>query len=45
MKNFGKALDHDGNGFQYLGEKFDAEKKKNMLNSKQAFSLGPRSEN
>jgi len=26
MKNFVKALDHDGNGFQYLREKFGAEK-------------------
>ena len=39
MKNFVKKLDHDGNGFQYLREKFGAEKTDAKL--KAGIFIGP----
>ena len=39
MKNFMKELDHDGDGFQYLREKFGAEKTDAKL--KAGIFVGP----
>ena len=39
MKNFVKALDHDGNGFQHLREKFGTEKTDAKL--KAGIFVGP----